>query len=61
MTNEQATYETAPGFWGVFGDFLRDFLEQDIPGSVVLLLIFVALAPAVFSLIKAWIGRGPYK
>ena len=46
------------GFWQIIGDWASDVSSQQVPGSVVILIILVALAPYIFKLITSWFSRG---
>lgn len=41
----------------IVDDWLEDLMDQSIPGSVVLLIVIVALAPALIKLVSAWIAH----
>lgn len=45
------------GFWSLVGTIITDFLTQCVPGSVVLLIVGLAMFPYAWTWIKAYMHR----
>ena len=45
-------------WWQIFADIVEDILEQDVPGSIVILIVAAICAPSIFKMITAWFKRG---
>jgi putative effector of murein hydrolase LrgA (UPF0299 family) len=44
-------------WWQIIADWVEDLMDQSIPGSVVILILLVAVSGSLFKLIGAWLDR----
>jgi hypothetical protein len=52
-TQQQAT-ASDPNMWQLVSRWADDLMQQQVPGSVVILIVLVALAPLIGRLLYVW-------
>lgn len=57
VVQEVENYSDDGSFVAIFADWIEDLLEQQMDGSVVLLILAAVFAPKVFSLIASYLNR----
>lgn len=54
---EAENYADDGSVWGVVGDVLEDIMEQQVPGSIVLLIVGCLVVPWIYKGVMAYFAH----